>query len=384
MTASPRARLQALQRREWEQCLPLLDMAFAGAWPALGKALQTVDTDTWLNFLSTQNLDDGFHWLVQRDQASANLPAWMVLHLLGANAWGKARRADLGAALGEFARVAEQAECPWLLLKGLHYSARFYDDPDARQTRDLDLLAAPESQAEITNVLAQLGYRCSGKTGIPSLVPPAMQRQLEHATTWQRGEISIDLHHAPRVRPGWQLDSAALFAGATTTSINGLLVCVPGDRDALAMLALMLTTDIEQGLVCARSLLDLQVALESLAAEFDWQAWREHCRAYGVLNEVQAALGVLGAALPGSTAASQWPDRLADAGWAYTDCSPDEALKLLCGLPYNLHNRRWFMRQYSGPLHQYLAWWLLGGFFREGSAGRLLSALRPGSATATD
>lgn len=373
LSTQPRKLRSQAQKRHWQKCLPLLNLAGHSQWHTFSRQLNRLDQDDFLSFLNTHDLNDAFYWMMQRDDAGAQLPSWFLLHLLAAHKWGEQRRSDLIAALVEFKQHAQVAGLDFMLLKGLDFSQRFYGDLNARQVRDIDVLVSPGSDQAFVNLLTQLGYEIEGAPAISRWIPSSLKHRLEHAQTWQRGHISIDLHHSPRVRPAYRIVPEKLFSRAINTAICNEHYQVPADADALTMLVLSLGTDIEQGLVKARSLVDIETAFESMAADFDWSAWLAQLKELGLLALSVAVLGLVRGALPGQRA---WPGWLKKAHCPIMAEQSETSVTLLSALPYKLSNRRWFLRHHSGSTPMYLAWWLMGGFFREGSLGRLSGSLR--------
>lgn len=324
-------------------------------------------------FLSEHDLNDGLYWLIERDSASKYLPSWLMLHLIASHHRGQGRRKDLLHALKQLAQTSGDAGVQFVLLKGFDYSQRFYGDIQARQVRDIDVLTKPEQQQTMAQVLTELGYTRQDTSLLPRLLPADVRRKLEHAQTWQKEYISIDLHHGLRSRPGFRLPVQALIERTETLPLEGHYYQVPADYDALCLVLITLATDIEQGKLKARDLLDAEVLITAAGPDFDWSGWLQQLKQARILPIIQAVLSILRGALPGPR---PWPEWLRRAGCSVQAAPVQQCLERCCARPYGLDSRRWFMQHYQGSRGLYLCWWLIGGFFREGSVGRVRDQLR--------
>jgi hypothetical protein len=91
-------------------------------------------------------------------------------------------------------------------IKGLAYAAGLYPQPAARPMTDVDLLVQPGRVTAARDVLERAGFT------LASDIP------LHHASTWERGDLTVDLHRDimpigrgriahdelwARTRPGW-------------------------------------------------------------------------------------------------------------------------------------------------------------------------------------
>jgi Uncharacterised nucleotidyltransferase len=91
-------------------------------------------------------------------------------------------------------------------IKGVAYAIGLYDTPAARPMTDVDLLVHPTHELRARDTLRRCGFV------MHSSVP------MHHASTWERGDMTVDLHHHilaagrsrialddvwRRTRPGW-------------------------------------------------------------------------------------------------------------------------------------------------------------------------------------
>ena len=147
----------------------------------------------------------------------------------------------------------------------------------------------------------------------------------------------------------------------------------------MLLILLSLASDIEQGRVSAKQVLDFCQATSVLDETLDWPAWLENREQEGTAQVLCAAASLVLLAMPCSVRCPRFVEALEvhDPGHRKASLmTSDEAFALLAAPPHSFANRRWLMTHYSGSLTGYLAWWLLGGFLRPGSVGALISHMR--------
>ncbi len=359
----------------WRRYLPLIDLALASDWQRVSTLIRKPDfsRDGFLRFIMDHDLAAPLLWLVKRDDATAHLPSWLLLHLMGTAAYGTRRQLDLCAALAEITDAARSRQLAFLLLKGLHFAERYYGSTNARWTRDLDVLVKGDDLNECANMLESLGYRNKSKVWLPE----GIHRCLVHAYDWQRGDISIDVHQNFRVRPGYQIDAHRIFSECEQYKISGIDVLVPSDEDNFLLLLISIASDVEQGKIRAKSLIDFWVLLSRLDATFCWETWMAKRKDEGLHELVFATALLLLVALPQAGRFTGLAGIIEDSVGTHFALDPQEAIALISAPQYSLANRRWFLRHYKGKILTYLNWWLIGGIFRPGSIMALWRAMLP-------
>jgi hypothetical protein len=170
-----------------------------------------------------------------------DLPAAVVAEL---------RRESLAAAAQSLAQMREiarlsrlftQTGVRMLALKGVVLSAQLGEEPGLRNSRDIDLLVAPEEFAVAERLLAEAGYRPAG----PSLSPrqdAAYRRWIKDAEFVQPDTgIRVELHHRLSDNPAlvvwdfarlWHEREEVEIAGAIVAGLPrrylGLYLCLHG------------------------------------------------------------------------------------------------------------------------------------------------------------
>jgi hypothetical protein len=116
-----------------------------------------------------------------------------------------ARNLLLGEAAEEALLALAARGIEGVLLKGLAYDGRLYDEPGSRPTGDVDILVHERNRRAAFQVLSELGYE-------PKAAAPGFDDATYHEVAWTRGPIAIDLHMAlaPLVRCG--IDYAAVWS----------------------------------------------------------------------------------------------------------------------------------------------------------------------------
>ena len=359
---------------DWQRFLPILDASLAANWDDVVREIHQsgFSRNDFIAFTAQHDLAWTFNSLIEHSDTSAKLPSWLLIQLLATTKWGVLRKRELLVALNEFTHAAEVAELDFLLLKGFHVANRFYDDPQARWFRDLDVLVQVGDQARATRLLTDLSFQSEQVVRLPEWV----QNQLAHAQSWQKGDLAIDLHHQYRAWPDGDVDTALIFAHSRKQTVGGLTLSVPADEDSLLMLLMSLVGDIAQARVSARNLVDFWAMLTHLDHRVDWDwFFNEKLDERNVHLVVQSALLIM-ACLPQSV---RFPGLQESLQKLCPDSKPtrQEALGLFSAPQFSLPNRFWFLRHYNGNTLVYLNWWLVGGLFRSGSVVALLRALLP-------
>ncbi len=371
---SKRARKLDQAQQAWRLYLPLFDAALVSDWAEVSAQFKQTGFSRrdFLAFVTDQDLASALHWMVERDGASAVLPSWLLLHLMGSAAYGVARRKEQSAALEEISRAARLAGLSFLLLKGLHFAERFYGDADARWIRDLDVMVKSADLDRFCIMLRDLGYELQNLEWLPGVV----RCRLNHASNWQRDDLALDLHHNFRVRPGYQIDDNMVFDASKEQLVTGVPVAVPADDDCLMLLIISIASDLEQGRFRCKSLVDLWVMLGKCDINYDWEAFLTKRQDEGTRALTVIVLQLLTVALPRSGQFPALIQMIQGHIKPGSEESQANALALFSAAQYSLANRLWFLRHYEGSRLAYLNWWLLGGLFRPGSVlalGRSLS-----------
>ena len=371
----PRFKQRRASFDDWCQYLPLIDFALASDWRSVSILLRKPDfsRDGFLRFITDHELASPLLWLVQRDQATVHLPSWLLLHLMGTGAYGIRRQQDLCAALAEITDAARSRHLSFLLLKGLYFAERYYGSINARWTRDLDVLVNGDELNEFAALIESLGYRKRNKVWLPERI----HTRLVHAYDWQRGNISVDVHQNFRVRPGYRIDPHRVFNDSQQYRICGINVLVPSDEDNLLLLFISIASDVEQGRIRAKSIIDFWALVSRLDANLCWETWLAKRKDEGLYELVRAAALLLMVTLPHAGRFAGLVSAIGKSDGSHPTLDFQAVMALISAPQYSLANRRWFLRHHKANILAYLNWWLIGGIFRPGSIMALWRAMLP-------
>jgi len=350
-----------------------MDFALASDWQSVSILLRKPDfsRDGFLRFIIDHDLAAPLLWLVRRDHATGHLPSWLLLHLMGTAAYGMRRHQDLCAALAEITDAARSRHLSFLLLKGLYFAGRYYGSIDARWTRDLDVLVNADELNEFAELMGSLGYRKRNTFWMPE----GIHMRLVHADDWKRGNISVDVHQNLRVRPGYRIDPHRIFDDCQPYTICGIDVSVPSDEDNLLLLFISIASDLEQGRIRAKSIIDFWVLVSRLDANFCWEPWLAKRKDEGLYELVLASALLLMVILPHAGNFAGLVSAIGKPDGSHPALNFQAAMALISAPQYTLANRRWFLRHYKANTLAYLIWWLIGGIFRPGSIMALWRAM---------
>jgi len=195
-----------------------------------------------------------------------------------------ARRLEIDAATAEMVTAFRAAGIRSILLKGAAIAARLYDEPNERPYCDFDLLVEPARYTDAGEIARGLGYRHE-LAGAPT------HERAAHADAWQRGPVTLDLHHRVywfRGDPDAMWDAFA--AGAREIRVGATEVMALSD----AAQALVIAAHRVQHGPAAKGARDLERAVSRFDREI-WGQARDLARRLDML-------GVLGVGLRTTTA----------------------------------------------------------------------------------
>lgn len=206
-----------------------------------------------------------------------------------------ARNTILGHAAGAVVRALQVAGVRTIVLKGLDYETRLYDEPGTRPTGDVDILVPDADRRRAFAVLDRLGFE-------PRAAAPGFDEPDYHEVAWTRDDVEVDLHMAlaPLVR--CEIDYRAIWDQAVPTRIGGTEALALARAHAAVFQALHMAIDHFE--VPAIYLVDLARLIRTAAERAESQAlasaWR--CR-----RALDTALTLTSAMLPGWSAREDRP-----------------------------------------------------------------------------
>lgn len=173
-----------------------------------------------------------------------------------------------------------------LLLRGPAIARWLYDDGDAREHGDIDLLVPADRHAAAEAVLMRLGYR-------DLLAGFRASERVRHATPWLREGLLIDLHHRLRLVPDDPY--AALAERASMLRVGNIDVSIPRHAALAVIIAVHV---VHHGPAYPRPLEDLRRAVVR-ADDETWAAAAALARGLGAASTVASGLAMVdgGAAL---------------------------------------------------------------------------------------
>ncbi len=201
-----------------------------------------------------------------------------------------ARNTLLGHAAGTVVRSLQLAGVKTIVLKGLDYETRLYDEPGTRPTGDVDILVPDADRRRAFAVLDGLGFE-------PRAAAPGFDEPDYHEVAWTRDDIEVDLHMAlaPLVRG--EIDYRAVWDQAVSTRVGGTETLALARGHAAVFQALHMAIDHFD--VPAIYLVDLARLVKNPAERTESlalaSAWR--CR-----RALDTALTLTSAILPGQSA----------------------------------------------------------------------------------
>ncbi len=167
-------------------------------------------------------------------------------------------------AIAELDEAFRAQGLPYLLLKGVSLSLRYYGGLQRRSFWDLDLLVREADLSRARGVLHALGYH-----GLSPLFLGAERTfRFTHAIDYARDGLKLDLHWVLVRHPSFRLDYGRIFAEAEPLEISGLTVQVLGRDAELTFMLLSLFADLQRHRARLRAFVDLDFLLRR--ATPDW------------------------------------------------------------------------------------------------------------------
>jgi hypothetical protein len=177
------------------------------------------------------------------------------------------------AALVELVPALRSAGIEPLLIKGPATIRLLYDDPNGRDSDDIDLLVRPADFPAARTVLTQHGFR-------PQADGARSSELLDHEETLVRAvpvPVAVDLHQALMLVPDGDALYRALGAEAQSIPLGAVTVSIPSDGGSALILALHVA---QHGSGSPRAVHDLTLAVDRLGLE----VWSEAARLAGRLG----------------------------------------------------------------------------------------------------
>jgi hypothetical protein len=236
-----------------------------------------------------------------------------------------------------------------MVLKGAPFAVRYYGDPAARRSVDIDLLVKIADVDAALRALVARGFgpkrRRTGGAGDALHIRRRCLRT-EHALGLDRGDVSIDLHWRLRTAPAYRVDERAIWRDTQEIAVGGRAYPAPSDEYALVALLLGIAHDVGRRGCRLKHVLDADRLLRALPADTDWPSFFERRRAE---NTLAISVNVLDLVRALFAAPGEFPALAAalDAHAAVRVPASTAAAPLLAhGLAGAWAHARWFTRVY--------------------------------------
>lgn len=125
----------------------------------------------------------------------------------------------LTGVLDRLGRVLDEAEIPWVTMRGPVASGRLYRTPGDRWYSDLDVLVDRRSFPDVVSILESLGYRNVIRNW--PLAEEMSAGEIELATSSLHVDLHWHLHYSAMDRAPFALDPTAMIARSRRVSISG-------------------------------------------------------------------------------------------------------------------------------------------------------------------
>lgn len=226
-----------------------------------------------------------FFWLIEDSPLPARLPTAAVAEMREACAAQiDGVRGNLSL-LADLKREFQAAAIPFVNLKGLYISRRFFGDVNARFMWDLDVLVAPADLERAARAVGRLGL-----VRRSSFAPDLADYRLGiHALEMKGERGKLDIHIALRNLPGIEIDMERQWRRAHDYELGGETIPCAGDEDTLFMCCLGLATDLLRGRHNLRKCWDIFVMIREMDTAADWEHFLAQRDREGALSLVANA-----------------------------------------------------------------------------------------------
>jgi len=262
---------------------------------------------------------------------------------------------QLQSTLPTIAAAFEQADVPFLLLKGPHIALRFYGGLERRTFWDMDLLVRPADLSLAHQLLSAQGYRKASRR----FINERASRFFTHAYDYHKPHtLDIDLHWKLANHPGLRLNYASIWQSKQDLMLGGTSFSTLSDAYALTFLLIGIVKDFGRGSLRLRSMVDLYRILAALDRKTDWPRFFEDRKEEGSQELCFGALTVFFSLF--QVRAEEFPRLFENIG-VQLEPQPglEEVLFLLQPGRFAMRNKRWASRYCATSRLGYAGWWAL-------------------------
>jgi hypothetical protein len=302
------------------------------------------DAQAYADFLGPNKLLDWVAPTFDRETVRRRFPP-EFLERMAAHRELRVREDAILLAQSHEIRAAFAAQSiPFLYLKGLYFSVRFYGGIGRRWQRDVDLLVRPAQREAAEAAMLALGYVHEFGHASETAVRQGFRRD------W----AGVDVHWNLRRRARRHVVEDDLWAAPVAFTLGGQGFRTLADDYTLTFALLTMIGDLRRGACQARHFLDLYLMLRTLEANLDWDAFFERREPQSLLKPCANVLALLlavwhvGPEFPRLARAIHKRRRLIDLR------DEAEALEIVQRPRDHAANRLWFQRVY--PFDKLAEW----------------------------
>jgi hypothetical protein len=220
--------------------------------------------------------------LLEANSLQALLPDTLLTEMTEAADEQSKRAAEQLRLLAKLKERFDAADIPFIALKGLYISQRFFGNISRRFMWDLDVLIAPRHLPRATSVLQEMGMTND------SLQPVDVTNSWWgiHAVEFTSDRGKVDIHVNLRNLPGIEIDLDHQWRERRNYAIDGIEIPCAGDENTLFLCCLGLGTDLRRGRRNLRKIWDVYIMLREMDGQTDWHDFLQRRQQDGSLKLV--------------------------------------------------------------------------------------------------
>ena len=248
-----------------------------------------------------------------------------------------------------------------IFLKGLNLALEYFGQIAARQIGDIDVLIRDEHKfLAFEDFLNPLGYRLRSHI----LGSRRLMARFAHHLEFDGPLAPLDLHWVLRQDPSFALDYPEIWRRKRRVSIRGVELYVLDSEHELVFQLLSIPIDIQVGIICMKSFVDLYAMLRRLGPNIEW---REFFRRRSAERLLRLSVNVLDLSLQVLDCEADFPElaaAIAENGHSLLFSDNRSKLDLLRPAKLAYRGKAWALRLYDTSLLRALCWWGISLPFR--------------------
>jgi hypothetical protein len=269
------------------------------------------------------------------------------------------RRGVLEELLTSCGSIMRESGIEFLVLKGAHYSERFFPAPFSRPFDDIDILVRQGRFEAANKALRSCGFRQIDNR--PLLEP--IIRRFEHSITLERCGAKLDLHWHLRNRPSYELDMDRIWQQQQSLQLQSGSYPVLSDEYAVTMSILEAAHSIEQGGLRLKVFVDLFQILKTVSCEINWDEFMGMRQRENILTISVNVLYVLNQLFECEREYPELSTVLVRYQNLLVVTQRNQILRLVQAPRSNTQNRSWYSQCYNGNTRLYAGWTVMSFLF---------------------